>query len=154
MVKTHDPETKTMNRHSTAALVLCLTAGLASAQSLSIGTERSFPKSWSQPQVVKNTDGSITYKPSIPQDFETRIMGTGLTADAVAVSVRTDVPNAATYEIRLRNGTAIKVKEGASFRAGTDTWRVLGADEAGKLRLKNVTSGQVLILGRRAARPK
>ena len=117
-------------------------------QSIFIGEERQVPRKYTQPELTKNANGTISYKPSVPTDFETVYTGALLSPGVGAVSL-----NAKTlvrvYEVHLKGGTTIKVRENETFRAGGTTYRMLGFRDD-KLLIRNESTGAEMQLGKSA----
>ncbi|MBT3374507.1 MAG: hypothetical protein HN742_37715 [Lentisphaerae bacterium] len=101
------------------AVVLCLSGGIATAASAVFRRveRRPLPTGWTQPELTRSpATGRLTYKPSIPEDFEEREMGGLLDVRAVTVhvnSVHGRIPRAGP-QLRLigRNGQGVVVKAG------------------------------------------
>jgi hypothetical protein len=118
------------------AFGLVATGLTASAARIVIGQVRYLPTGWTAPEVTANDDGTHSYKPSVPEGFEKRVVGA-----AVGIDQATTHPNlqprtpasgagapadAARVVLRYPDGRTVQVKPGDRVVVGGEPWTVIG----------------------------
>ncbi len=92
--------------------------------------EINVPTGWTEPEVTSGTatTGS-SYKPSVPEDFDKRDVGTVLDIGAATVhpsaTARPSPIGKNHYKLRFRNGQVVPVKLGLWTRINGRFWRVM-----------------------------
>ena len=128
---------------------------------INVGEERRFPVAWSRPEFIVS-NGVVTYKPPVPIEWETRVVGFQLTIEYVAVKsfVLANDLGPITPDIRIRDAAGKeRVVADSRQRLNGQMFDPLGT-LAGRVYFKHVSSGKLCSLplaaedGRREDKPK
>ena len=124
-------------------------AGKSVAGSMFIGEERYLPTGWTEPE-VSQSNGKLTFKPSIPSGFEKRSFGGGLQMQGTVSRREVAAPQGIPMSFRLTlvDGSTVSVKEGEAFVVNKHRYQLLGL-EGEKLVIKSLDSGTLLRMVRK-----
>jgi hypothetical protein len=117
---------------------LALLSVPALAGSIEISETRYVPEGWTQPEFTRDSQGSISYKPSVPTGFKKRSFGAAVSVDQATVHPRSVAPKETfapvarrgteprQYDLTLKDGTTVRVAERETVIIGEETYVVRG----------------------------
>ena len=108
------------------------------AGSIDVSETRYVPEGWTQPEITRDSQGNMSFKPAVPTGFKKRSVGAGIAVDQATVHARpvvlketyTPVKRHGTdpksYDLTLKDGTVVRVTEGETMTIGEDSYTVQG----------------------------